>query len=240
MSVQIRTRAARRPKPESYYLKDAAQRLGILLPRLYQHMRQLNVVPKGTRGSLYLTPKQLQFIADHREAMAKRRAHVQPQIRTTAAGPVLEGSPLDDVSKSRLQTFIQALDEGKSIIDLARLGASTAEADAVFRWYHERRGHIMIHASVVRRLVKALGPVDSVSLAEVLERTIASYKACFQCGGGEAIALCPKCREPKAAEQAPEQESEPVNEDIEIAIEINRRREQLGLAPLPIPGEKSS
>ena len=238
----------RKPKPDVYYLKDAAQRLGIVGARLYQHMRQLKVVPKGTRGSFYLTQEQLQIIADHRAAMAKSRPYIK-MLGTQAAvalDPILEGTSTETGKESRSQRFVRALKEGKTVIDLVEsLGASPVEADIIFKWYHERRGHIMVPARVVRHLEKLLGPVDSFSLGEVVERTILSYKSCFQCGGPGAIALCPKCREPKiptpdALKETDSKEPPLPDEDIEIAIATNRRRAQLGLPLLPIPGEASS
>jgi hypothetical protein len=237
------SRASKQDKP-LYTLAEVGKQLGVSHWSVRGHIELLRITPHGDRPRR-LDEDQIRMITEHRAAMSNKGRNIKAPPQSS---PLFR--PMKEYDSDRYTKFIQALQVGKSVIDLVLLGSSPIEADALYKWFHERQGHIMIPVQVMKHLEKVLGPVDATSLGEVVERTIASYRLCFQCGGFGAIAVCASCRFKPAKSTSPASPKgsprvgvpfikKPTQEEIDLVVSMNKRREQLGLPLEPVPGQET-
>ena len=156
---------------------ELAEKLQVERSVIYTQMHQLHIKPRyGFGKQIYFSPAQAKLITE------KIKRDVSSSSTT-------------DLSAERARLLIKALEDGSTIIQLVIVhGASPAESDAAWTWWHHRRKTMVLTEEEIELLQTRVGKFEAGGhLASLIDEAIFAAKTCENCGSGIERPLCRNC-----------------------------------------------
>jgi hypothetical protein len=188
---------------------ELAEKLQVSRSLVYTRMHQLGIKPRyGFGKQVFFSPAQAKLIAD-------------------SIHPAGSGSDVD-LNADRAKLLIGALEKGSTKIQLVVVhGASPAESDSAWTWWHEQRRSMVLSSEEIELLESRVGKFEAGGhLASLIDEAIFAARTCDNCGAGITSPLCRACCNPrKVAMRNPE--DKPRTPAVVVDEEFEQRMQKL-------------